>query len=196
VSRPSTHPGGAARLRAGLLACALAAVLPPPAASAAQSDKPDTAAKKPVRVYTNEDLERVHPFAAQTGGSSQPAVVPDGGEADRSGQRSERSRRRGASARSDEPDSRGRGEAWWRDEAARVRERVRALEERAAALQAKLRERSRETPVYGRRGSSARAADLETLQASLAALERRIRATLDDLEERARRDGALPGWLR
>jgi hypothetical protein len=163
---------------------------------AGQSGETVAVPKKPVRVYTNEDLERVHPFAAQTGGSSEPAVLPDAGEADRSETRSRRSRRRGAAARSDEPEPRGRGEVWWRDEAARVRERVRALEERAAALKAKIRERSRQSPVYGRKGSSAPPSGLESQQAELAALERRIRSTLDDLEERARRDGALPGWLR
>jgi predicted RNase H-like nuclease (RuvC/YqgF family) len=131
-------------------------------------------------VYTNADLDRVHPFAAQTGGSSTPAVASEPEAAER------------------EPRRRGRGEPYWRDEAARVRERVRALEERAASLRARIAERSRETPLYGRRGAatSSRSNGLAQLQAALAALERRIQSTQYDLDERARRDGALPGWLR
>jgi len=34
------------------------------------------------------------------------------------------------------------------------------------------------------------------LQAKLASLERRLREMEEDLADRARRDGALPGWLR
>jgi hypothetical protein len=150
------------------------------AAAAGAEDAPRPADRKPPRVYTNADLDRVHPFAGQTGGSSTPAPAPD-------------------EPRAAEPERgpRGRGERYWRDEAARVRERVRSFEERAAALRARIAERSRETPVYGRGGGSAsKSGGVASLQASLAALERRIRSTQNDLEERARRDGALPGWLR
>jgi hypothetical protein len=149
------------------------------AAAAGAEDAPRPADRKP-RVYTNADLDRVHPFAGQTGGSSTPASAPDEpGPAE------------------PEAGPRGRGERYWRDEAARVRERVRSFEERAAALRARIAERSRETPVYGRGGGSAsKSGGVSSLQASLAALERRIRSTQNDLEERARRDGALPGWLR
>jgi len=80
---------------------------------------------------------------------------------------------------------------------ARVRERLRSLEERAAGLRAKIAERAREAPVFGRRSApSSKASGVASLNASLAAVERRIRSTRDDLEERARQDGALPGWLR
>jgi hypothetical protein len=96
-----------------------------------------------------------------------------------------------------EPPSRGRGEAYWRREAERVRERLRGFEERAAALRARIAERARESQVFGarRRASTGSPGDA-ALRASLAALERRARLTQDELEERARRDGALPGWLR
>lgn len=134
----------------------------------------------PARVYTNADLDRIHPFAAQTGGFSTPAAATDA-----------------AGAAEAEARPRGRGERYWRDEAARVRERVRSLEERAAGLRVRIAELSRETPVYGRKGgSSPKTGGAASLLASLAALERRSRATQTDLEERARRDGALPGWLR
>lgn len=157
----------------GLLVAAGAAV-------AEAHDAPRPSSRLPVRVYTNDDLERVHPFAAETGGSSTPAIAP--GEAE---------------AAESEPLPRGRGEKYWREEAARVRERVRSFEERAAALRARIAERSREPQAYGRGGGSAsKSGGVASLQASLAALERRIRGTLNDLEERARRDRALPGWLR
>ena len=157
----------------GLLALACAA-------AAGAEDAPRPADRKPPRVYTNADLDRVHPLAGQTGGSSTPASAPDEPE-----------------AAEPEPRSRGRGEKYWREEAARVRERLRSLEERAAGVRARIAERSRETPVYGSRsGSSSKSSGVASLNASLTALERRIRSTRDDLEERARRDGALPGWLR
>ena len=139
-------------------------------------------ARPPVRAYTNADLERVHPFAAQTGASSVPAAPAD---QDSMAER--------------DPVSRGQGEAYWRREAAAVRERLRALEERAEGLRTRIaeRERARDDTVYGnRKRSSPGSASVASLRASLAAVERRIGKTQDDLEERARRDGALPGWLR
>ena len=152
------------------------------AAAGWADDAPQAGARKPVRVYTNDDLERIHPFAGQTGGSSTPAV----GAAEEN-----------PALVDPEPRTRGRGERYWREEAARVRERVRGLDERAAGLRSRIAERSRESPVYGRKSGSASKSDgIASLQASLAAVERRIKSTEDDLAERARRDGALPGWLR
>jgi len=156
------------------LACATTAV------AADEAARPSV--RPPVRVYTNADLERVHPLVAETGVGSLPAVPP--GES-ASGER--------------EPASRGQGEAYWRREAAAVRERLRALEERAAGLRTRVaeRERARDDTVYGsRKRSASGSASAASLRASLAAVERRIAKTQDDLEERARRDGALPGWLR
>jgi hypothetical protein len=169
---------------AGLLALLCAARLA--AAIQAPRPQPSPAPRPPVRVYTNEDLERVHPFAAETGASSIPAFAA-GEPASASAPR--------------QPETRGRGEAYWRQQAAAGRDRLRALEERAAGLRARIAERiaerSRQPEVFGRRrASSAAASGTATLQASLAALERRMRRMQDDLEERARRDGALPGWLR
>jgi hypothetical protein len=163
--------------RALALGLSLALVLSPVLLEA--EDKPGPRPK--ARVYTNEDLDRVHPFAAETGGSSVPAVETDVAEP----------------ARRTSADRKGKGEEHWRAEAARVREKVRGLEERAAELRSKIAERSSERDeVFGRRRSSSTKTSVAPLQASLAAVERRIRLTQEDLEERARRDGALPGWLR
>lgn len=154
-------------------------------ASARENPRPP--ARPPARVYTNADLERIHPLAGQTGGSSLPAVPADV-----------------SPAGDGETASRGRGEDYWRREAAAVRERLLALEERAAGLRTRIAERERaprEETIYGARrrsssGSSSGSTSVASLRASLAAVERRIRRAQEDLEERARRDGALPGWLR
>jgi septal ring factor EnvC (AmiA/AmiB activator) len=156
----------------------LSAVLCVPAAAAEE----DPAPRPPVRVYTNEDLDRVRPFRDETGVRSVPAVAPD----DRPAPAEKR---------------RGRGEAYWRREAARVRERVRAMEAQAAETRAEIAEQAEEASHFlsGRRRSAASlsgSGSSTRLRAKLASLERRIREMEQDLAERARRDSALPGWLR
>ena len=150
--------------------------------TAGADEDPAPAPRPPVRVYTNEDLDRVRPFRDETGIRSVPAVAPGDRPAPAEKQR-------------------GRGEDYWRREATRVRERVRALEAQASELRAEIAEQAEGTSqVLGRRrrssaslsgaGSSAR------LRAKLASLELRLREMEEDLADRARRDGALPGWLR
>jgi hypothetical protein len=151
-------------------------------AASADEDSPPPA-RPPVRVYTNEDLDRVRPFRDETGIRSVPAVSPE---------------ERAAPGPAEKP--RGRGEQYWRREAARVRERVRALSAQVEELRAAIAEQAEEaSPFRGRRRSSASlSGDPSTsrLRTKLASLERRIREMEEDLSERARRDGALPGWLR
>jgi hypothetical protein len=155
----------------------LSAILCVPAGASDEASRPTP------RVYTNEDLERVHPFRDQTGVASVPAEVPQ-----EAGARPVR-----------EPPTRRRGEDDWRREAARVRDRVQALEVQAAGLRAQIAERAEEASrvALGRRRSSTGGSTSEaTLRAKLAALERRMKQLEDDLADRARREGALPGWLR
>jgi hypothetical protein len=159
------------------------------AATAAASDTKQPAPKPKARVYTNDDLDRIHPYAGQTGGGAKAAPATDVAAESEAEPRA--------------PGTKTGGEAYWRAEAARVEERVRALEERAAALRARIAEQNAKAlergrdVVYGRRqGASTPARSTAPLEASLAALERRIREVKDDLEERARRARALPGWLR
>ncbi|HUL79076.1 MAG TPA: hypothetical protein VL691_17550 [Vicinamibacteria bacterium] len=146
---------------------------------------PDDGAERsrpPVRVYTNADLERVRPFRDETGVSSVPAAPPAGRPTRSSG--GERPR--------------AHGEEYWRHEAERVRERLRAMEAQATALRAQIAERDDDWShlrTRGRRSSSV-GTSVGSLRARLLALEHRMRATEDDLSERARREGALPGWLR
>lgn len=139
------------------------------------------------RVYTNEDLDRVHRLRDQTGVHSVPAAAPDT-EAPRA---------------LDGPgaalvDAFGRGEEYWRREAERVRDRVRALEIEADELRLRVAERAEEegrSVGRDRRGSTGRGS-VATLRARIDALERRIEQMDIDLSERARRARALPGWLR
>jgi hypothetical protein len=152
----------------------------------------ETAAPRrpPARVYTNEDLDRVHPASGETGVRSVPAAVPV---------------ERRARPAGDEDRPRSRGEAYWREEARRVRERVAELAAKAEELRAQIAADEDEQRHLARPSRSGRAARSRAslsggadpaASARLASLLLRMRALEDDLLERARRDGALPGWLR
>jgi hypothetical protein len=150
--------------------------------------------KKAVRVYTNEDLDRVSPYRGQTGVESVPAV-----EASQRGAAPVHGAAGGQAA----GNARGAGrEAYWRHEAERVRTRVRSLEARANELRLQIQkeqQREHDRPLVFGRGHSTQATPpsaVPGLQAKLAAAEREARAVQDELEDRARREGALPGWLR
>lgn len=152
--------------------------------------------KRPVPVYTNEDLERVRPFREETGVASVPASPPPDplgavGPHPAPGPASPASRARRAGSRAAGPGL--RDEAWWRGEAARVRDRVRTLELQAAQLRRRITE-ARAEPWSSRRRRAG--PDTRPWQARLSAIEERQRTLEDDLLERARRAGALPGWLR
>ena len=150
--------------------------------SAAAAEE-DPAPRPPVRVYTNADLDRVRPFRDETGVRSVPAVASEDPPAPTPAEK-----------------RRGRGEDYWRREAARVRERVRAIEAQIADTRAQIAEQADEAShVVGRRrrsSASLSGSGSSRLQAKLASLERRLREMEEDLADRARRDGALPGWLR
>jgi hypothetical protein len=152
------------------------------AAGAAPSEE-----KKPVPVYTNDDLDRISPHRDETGVNSHvtvPVTRPAPG--------------RGAD------DGRARSEAYWRKQAEslhvrqqRARERIDDLRARIAEKEAKAADESFRAP--SRRGRSSRAStdtSLEAMRRQLAAMEERVRDEETRFEERARREGALPGWLR
>ena len=130
------------------------------------------AAEKP-RVYTNDDLDRVAPYRDQTGVTSQPAVPPPA-----------------AAARSPQRDA-ARDERYWRQLADRTAEQVRKLREQAEALAERIDERRRKPGVQPYSD-----AQVVSLEQKRRALEARAREAESRLEERARRAGALPGWLR
>jgi len=136
--------------------------------------------QKVVPLYTNDDLDRVHPYRQETGVASEPAYAPPPPTT---------KGRSGSSARE-------RGEEYWRKEAARVREKVARLEAQAGELRAQLAEneaKRRAQPLGRERPGTS--SDLRT-QARIAGLEQRIRLLEEELQDRARRQGALPGWLR
>jgi hypothetical protein len=129
--------------------------------------------RPPVPLYTNDDLERVRPFREQTGVTSQPATA--------------------AAEPSREPASErpGRGESHWRREAERLDDRLRPLRARVTDLRRRIDERWSAPDV--RTLSDPR---LAAWQRDLAETEATIRELEARFEERARRAGALPGWLR
>jgi hypothetical protein len=158
----------------------------------ARAEEPAPRPRPPARVYTNEDLDRVRPFRDELGGRSVPAFTGDESPAPARAPRS-----------ADAPSRKRHDEAWWRAEARRVRERVEALRAQADELRARIagaeeeqRQLVRSLGTGGRTRSARPAGPDRGAAARLAGLERRARSLEDDLLERARREGALPGWLR
>lgn len=150
----------------------------------------DEAEKKPVRTYTNEDLERVAPFRGETGALSQPAVPPPTDAP----KRGARETSRGA--------TQARDEAYWRGEADRLQERLRPLRQKAAELRHRIEEarrKAKERQLSTRpqpRSQGASGPSIPDLEQRLAAVEDEIQERQTTLEERARRAAALPGWIR
>lgn len=134
-----------------------------------------------VRVYTNEDLDRVAPFRAQTGALSVPAVQVE----------PPTSRRR-----SDDSAQLAREEAYWRREADRVREKVRTIEDQADDLRSRIAAIERERRSFASSKRSSGSNSSEALERRLERLMARKRALEENLADRARRADALPGWLR
>lgn len=155
------------------LLCGLALVRP------CESDE-----KRPVREYTNEDLDRIHPYRDQTGVTSTPAVTTTG---ETTGGKTRQGRRAGATAGTE----RRSAEEQWRRSAEKLRSKLQPAKDRAADLRLKIEERRRQPGV--RPYTDPRVlADERRLEV----LERRIREAESNFEDRARREGALPGWLR
>lgn len=149
--------------------CALAVVCP--SASPAE-DRPRT------RVYTNEDLDRVAPLRGQTGVLSRPGAQS------------------AAPAAPSLRDAPGRGEAWWRAEARRVGQEAGKLRRRASALRRRIAA-AEEAAFRGRRPTTgATSHPAAGTRAELIEVEDDLRRLESDLADRARRAGALPGWLR
>ena len=129
--------------------------------------------RAPARVYTNDDLARVSGRREETGVESRPAAAAPAPNAVAAG-----SSPRG-------------GESYWRGEAERVRRRVVPWRDAAADLREEIAARQSAPGVRPYTDPRVRA-----MQRRLDALQGRIRDAEDRLEERARRAGALPGWLR
>jgi hypothetical protein len=139
---------------------------------------------KPARVYTNEDLDRVAPRRGETGVLSRPGTPP--------------ARRTAGPEPAERASPSPKGEDYWRREAARVRTRVHTVKEQASRLREQIeREADRAASGRGRRGRARESWTAQDNRARrLRELESRSRELESDLEDRARREGALPGWLR
>jgi chromosome segregation ATPase len=134
--------------------------------------------KRSVPTYTNDDLERVSARRGETGVTSEVAArAPDVG--------------RGAGEADAESAHRARSEAYWRRQADRHRDRLSAARERIEDLRARIAERESRPR---RRGVAD--TQVEGWRRQLAVLEERVRDEEGRFADRARRAGALPGWLR
>lgn len=92
-----------------------------------------------------------------------------------------------------EASQRASDERYWRREAEQARERARKHEDQAATLEAQVVERRQSSR---RSRSGAAAPQLASLERRARLARERAREILDAFEERARRAGALPGWIR
>lgn len=155
-------------MRRGAMLCLIAGLGHCPAAGGDETQATPT--------YTNEDLQRLSPYRGETGVLSTPPS-PE------------------ASKPAAEP--KPRGEEYWRREAERLRSRLRPLKRRAEELRLRLEETK---AAEWRKRSGGRRSDGGTssqgVQRRLESVESEIREREDELLARARREGALPGWLR
>lgn len=85
----------------------------------------------------------------------------------------------------------GQGEAYWRREAERLRDRLQPWRERVEDMRAQIEERRRRPGVRPYSDPA-----IELLQRRIIGMEQRIREAEDRFHERARRDRAMPSWLR
>ncbi len=174
-------------MRVVLVLAMLAAAVPAPAQSladvAAREAARRAAIKRPARVITEKDLPRGRTAATD------PAPAKAGiGEA---------GARVDAQPSAAKTDDNGHDERWW---SARVEPLLRALNRATRKLEMA---RARAAPVAAElKRSPATPARLRRLEAAAAEVDRcaaevaEARRALDDLEEEARKAGALPGWLR
>ncbi len=192
-----------------LLAAVLALLLGAPSASRAQSlgdvakkeqekqekKKEEKSGKPPAKVYTEEDLKK-----ARESESGAVTVLPENGNL-ASG---------AASSGDDEvvsgegrpPGGRRRTEAYWRDRATRARDAVNEADAKVKDLEARVVAlRNDMNPVNTQDPNRLQTRDRDLREAidSLDAARRdadAARKAVADLEEEARRAGALPGWVR
>ena len=125
--------------------------------------------------YDNDDLRRVSPRRGETGVASQPPAASP-------------APRKPAAVEE-------RGETFWRHEAEKVEEQLGRLREQAAALRLRIEAAARRESAKRRPGLSS-GDGTELMRERLRMIEDQIREREARFEERARREGALPGWLR
>jgi hypothetical protein len=133
------------------------------------------ATPEPPRVFTNDDLDRLAPYRGQTGGSAPSREIDPPPPREKP----------------EAAPSRTSREPYWRAEARRVRQRMQAHEDKAVALRQQIEERRSKPGV-----SPYSDPQIRRLQDSADSQLARARELESDLLDRARREGALPGWVR
>jgi hypothetical protein len=156
---------------------ALALGSPPALCSIAEGSPPEQ------RVFTNADLDRMASCRYQTGAESKPGTV-----ARTSPSRSGRGAA-GATARdAPRPDP---AEADWRAQWRSIDQKARRLRREAREL----RQEALEAPRDPKKRPTGRRSPSLLITRALA-LEAEAKELEDEFQDRARRAGALPGWLR
>ena len=159
------------------------------AVTLASAQPPDCSSSSVVRpeahVYTNADLDRMSACRYQTGVLSETAAEP---VATRSASRKGVAR---SSSSSNPRTDRETSEADWRARWRSVDQKARKLRREADQLRQEAAEaqRDRKKQPQGRRSPSLLLGRARSLEADARDLE-------DEFQERARGEGALPGWLR
>jgi hypothetical protein len=128
-----------------------------------------------VPTYTDQDLARMTPLRHQTGALSEPAFPPEAGSPPDEG----------------EVAARRTAESHWRREADRLRKRLETLRDQLEDLRLRIEQRRR-NPKVPASGDP----QIETWERRIERLRLRVVEAESSFEERARRAGALPGWLR
>lgn len=137
------------------------------------------------RVFTNADLDRMAACRYQTGAESEVRADPP----DRNGRPARRATKAAPSPTSDFDPREADWRARWRSVDQKTRKlRSEAFELRQEAAAAIPRD-PKKPPTPGRRSPSLLITRALRLEAEAKELE-------DEFQERARREGALPGWLR
>jgi hypothetical protein len=168
-----------------------------------EDEKKKKAAKPPatVKVYTDEDLKK-----ARESGSAAVTVLPDNPNRDSSSSTSDDdetvSGEGPAVGGQGRPGGGRRNERYWRTKAAQLRAAVQRADNRITDLESRiaaLRNDRSPTNLQDPNRLQTRDRDLQRAQVDLEAARREAEAArkaVADLEDEARRQGALPGWVR
>lgn len=135
------------------------------------------------RVFTNADLERMATCRYQTGAQSEVGAVPS--------EKAAGAARRATPPRPEGGTTLDAREADWRAQWRSVDQKARRLRREARELRQEASEAPRDPKkqASGRRSPSLLLTRARSLEAEAGDLE-------EEFQERARREGALPGWLR
>ena len=146
------------------------------------------AAQSSAKRYTNEDLAAVS-GSALTKNEAPPTDI-QGENASKEASPTDRA----------ESSKERRDESYWRNRAKVLRDQIAAVDKQIEDLNQKIREKKNEGILVGMGTYTPyMVAGLNNLQAQVSSLQKekeRLQKEYSDLEEEARKAGAMPGWLR